>query len=167
MEHEQSLFGLWLWPSRQHWFFWSCWGVITWLKRIEFSHSDKLLFPKELQSLAMPAAPSLMKNPKSPLVDLVTCAVLDTLLRSQVGYLYHIPMIFFGIGTVWRWTTSYWAEEQPTCFLLHELVASEHLWATCRCDSRWNWHATVGSLIQVKGLKMACLHFSEFTPVLH
>lgn len=56
----------------------------------------------ELQYITMPPALSLMKNHEIPLADLVTCAVLDILLRSQVGYLWHIPMVSFGAGTVQR-----------------------------------------------------------------
>lgn len=40
-----------------------------------------------------------MRNLESPLVNMVPCAVLDTLLISQVGYLEHVPVISFGAET--------------------------------------------------------------------
>lgn len=43
--------------------------------------------------------PKSDENPESPLVDLVTYAVLDNLLRSQVGYFWHLPVISFGAET--------------------------------------------------------------------
>lgn len=64
----------------------------------------------ELQELVIPPAPSLMRNLESPLVNMVTCAVLDTLLISQVGYLEHVPVISFGAETEGK-------QEQLTFFI--------------------------------------------------